>query len=303
MKVVLKQPNKKPMRATAFFAVASPGPMTDLGDAVINLNLAHSTKDAKTYDAVMEHLKARMLHEEALKVSVSVGSYFEETKGSLFRRKPVECLPMDGYPYMVDGISAGIYMTIDEVCKLLYAEEILSEKMQSELRLVIVYEQLTGSDNIKGIEFLTVSISDIYLNNQRDNQQRNIQSQQSENNDEDLEFDTEFNGQSDNRESQTNQVDNEYDQQIERYGSQEPVRRQQPVREQQPAPRQPGRMMSNAGYSRPVASQTVNRSTNNGNNGNDHWTSSTSNDVFDIDAEIPDELDFDTDDEIDIQDV
>ena len=61
--------------------------------------------------------------------------------------------------------------------------------------------------------------------------------------------------------------------------------------------------MSNAGYSRPVASQTVNRSTNNGNNGNngnDHWTSSTSDDVFDIDAEIPDELDFDTDDEIDI---
>lgn len=170
MKVVLKQPNKKPMRATAFFAVASPGPMTDLGDAVINLNLAHSTKDAKTYDAVMEQLKARMLHEEALKVNVSVGSYFEETEGSLFRRKPVECLPMDGYPYMVDGISAGIYMTIDEVCKLLYAEEILSEKMQSELRLVIVYEQLTGSDNRKGIEFLTVSISDIYLNNQRDNQ-------------------------------------------------------------------------------------------------------------------------------------
>lgn len=144
--------------------------MTDLGDAVINLNLAHSTKDTKTYDAVMEQLKARMLHEEALKVSVSVGSYFEETEGSLFRRKPVECLPMDGYPYMVDGISAGIYMTIDEVCKLLYAEEILSEKMQSELRLVIVYEQLTGSDNRKGIEFLTVSISDIYLNNQRDNQ-------------------------------------------------------------------------------------------------------------------------------------
>lgn len=170
MKVVLKQPNKKPMRATAFFAVASPGPMTDLGDAAINLNLAHSTKDAKTYDAVMEQLKARMLHEEALKVSVSVGSYFEETEGLLFRRKPVECLPMDGYPYMVDGISAGIYMTIDEVCKLLYAEEILSEKMQSELRLVIIYEQLTGSDNRKGIEFLTVSISDIYLNNQRDNQ-------------------------------------------------------------------------------------------------------------------------------------
>ena len=139
--------------------------------------------------------------------------------------------------------------------------------------------------------------------NQRDNQQRNIQSQQSENNDEDLEFDTEFNGQSDNRESQTNQVDNEYDQQVGRYDIQEPVRRQQPAREQQPAPRQLGRMMSNAGYSRPVASQTVNRSTNNGNNGNDHWTSSTSDDVFDIDAEIPDELDFDTDDEIDIQDV
>ena len=59
-------------------------------------------------------------------------------------------------------------------------------------------------------------------------------------------------------------------------------------------------MMSNAGYSRPVASQTVNKSTNNGNNGNGHWTSSTSDDVFDIDAEIPDELDFDTDDEIDI---
>jgi hypothetical protein len=170
MKVVLKQPNKKPMRATAFFAVASPGPMTDLGDVALNLNFAHSTKDAKTYDAVMEHLKARMLHEEALRVSVSVGSYFEETEGSLFRRKPVECLPMDGYPYMVDGISAGIYMTIDEVCKLLYAEEILSEKMQSELRLVIVYEQLTGSGGKKGIEFLTVSISDIYLNNQRDNQ-------------------------------------------------------------------------------------------------------------------------------------
>ena len=170
MKVVLKQPNKKPMRATAFFAVASPGPMTDLGDAVINLNLAHSTKDTKTYDAVMEHLKTHMLHEEALKVSVSVGSYFEDKESSLFYKKPVECLPMDGYPYMVDGISAGIYMTIDEVCKLLYAEEILSEKMQSELRLVIVYEQLTGSDNRKGIEFLTVSISDIYLNNQRDNQ-------------------------------------------------------------------------------------------------------------------------------------
>ena len=170
MKVVLKQPNKKPMRATAFFAVASPGPMTDLGDAVINLNLAHSTKDAKTYDAVMEQLKARMLHEEALKVSVSVGSYFEDKESSLFYKKPVECLPMDGYPYMVDGISAGIYMTIDEIRKLLYAEEILSEKMQSELRLVIVYEQLTGSDNRKGIEFLTVSISDIYLNNQRDNQ-------------------------------------------------------------------------------------------------------------------------------------
>lgn len=170
MKVVLKQPNKKPMRATAFFAVASPGPMTDLGDAVINLNYAHSTKDVKTYDAVMDHLKARMLHEEALRVSVSVGSYFEETEGSLFRRKPVNYLPMDGYPYMVDGISAGIYMTIDEVCKLLYAEEILSEKMQSELRLVIIYEQLTGSGGKKGIEFLTVSISDIYLNNQRDNQ-------------------------------------------------------------------------------------------------------------------------------------
>lgn len=168
MKVVLKQPNKKPMRATAFFVVTSPGPMTDLGDAVINLNLAHSTKDAKTYDVVMKQLKARMLHEEALKVSVSVGSYFEETEGSLFRRKPVEYLPMDGYPYMVDGISAGIYMTIDEVRKLLYAEEILSEKMQSELRLVIVYEQLTGSGGRKGIEFLTVSISDIVLNNQRD---------------------------------------------------------------------------------------------------------------------------------------
>lgn len=169
MKVVLKQPNKKPMRATAFFAVASPGPMTDLGDAVINLNYAHSAKDVKTYDAVMEHLKARMLHEEALKVSVSVGSYFEETESSLFYRKPVECLPMDGYPYMVDGISAGIYMTIDEIRKLLYAEEILSEKMQSELRLVIAYEQLTGSGNRKGIEFLTVSISDIALNSQRDN--------------------------------------------------------------------------------------------------------------------------------------
>ena len=165
MKVVLKQPNKKPMRATAFFAVASPGPMTDLGDVVLNLNFAHSTKDAKTYDAVMEHLKARMLHEEALRVSVSVGSYFEETEGSLFYKKPVECLPMDGYPYMVDGISAGIYMTIDEVRKLLYAEDILSEKMQSELRLVIAYEQLTGSGNRKGIEFLTVSISDIALNN------------------------------------------------------------------------------------------------------------------------------------------
>lgn len=169
MKVVLKQPNKKPMRATAFFAVASPGPMTDLGDAVINLNYAHSAKDVKTYDAVMDHLKARMLHEEALKVSVSVGSYFEETESSLFYRKPVECLPMDGYPYMVDGISAGIYMTIDEIRKLLYAEEILSEKMQSELRLVIAYEQLTGSGNRKGIEFLTVSISDIALNSQRDN--------------------------------------------------------------------------------------------------------------------------------------
>lgn len=168
MKVVLKQPNKKPMRATAFFAVASPGPMTDLGDAVINLNLAHSTKDAKTYDTVMEQLKARMLHEEALKVNVSVGSYFEETEGSLFYKKPVEYLPMDGYPYMVDGISAGIYMTIDEIRKLLYAEEILSEKMQSELRLVIAYEQMTGSGNRKGIEFLTISISDIALNNQRD---------------------------------------------------------------------------------------------------------------------------------------
>lgn len=168
MKVVLKQPNKKPMRATAFFAVASPGPMTDLGDAVINLNLAHSTKDTKTYDAVMEHLKTHMLHEEALKVSVSVGSYFEDKESSLFYKKPVECLPMDGYPYMVDGISAGIYMTIDEVCKLLYAEEILSEKMQSELRLVIAYEQMTGSGNRKGIEFLTISISDIALNNQRD---------------------------------------------------------------------------------------------------------------------------------------
>ena len=168
MKVVLKQPNKKPMRATAFFAVASPGPMTDLGDAVINLNLAHSTKDAKTYDAVMEQLKARMLHEEALKVNVSVGSYFEDKESSLFYKKPVECLPMDGYPYMVDGISAGIYMTIDEIHKLLYAEEILSEKMQSELRLVIAYEQMTGSGNRKGIEFLTISISDIALNNQRD---------------------------------------------------------------------------------------------------------------------------------------
>lgn len=168
MKVVLKQPNKKPMRATAFFAVASPGPMTDLGDVALNLNFAHSTKDAKTYDAIMDHMKARMLHEEALKVSVSVGSYFEETEGSLFRRKPVDYLPMDGYPYMVDGISAGIYMTIDEVRKLLYAEDILTEKMQSELRLVIVYEQLTGSGNRKGIEFLTVSISDIVLNNQRD---------------------------------------------------------------------------------------------------------------------------------------
>ena len=168
MKVVLKQPNKKPMRATAFFAVASPGPMTDLGDAVINLNLAHSTKDTKTYDAVMEQLKARMLHEEALKVSVSVGSYFEDKESSLFYKKPVECLPMDGYPYMVDGISAGIYMTIDEVRKLLYAEDILSEKMQSELRLVIAYEQLTGSGDTKGIEFLTISISDIALNNQRD---------------------------------------------------------------------------------------------------------------------------------------
>ena len=68
--------------------------------------------------------------------------------------------------------------------------------------------------------------------------------------------------------------------------------------------------MSQAGYSRPAASQPVNRSTNGAaqtgsrnNNGNGHWTSSTSNDVFDIDAEIPDELDFDTDDEIDIQDV
>lgn len=168
MKVVLKQPNKKPMRATAFFAVASPGPMTDLGDVALNLNFAHSTKDAKTYDAIMDHMKARMLHEEALKVSVSIGSYFEETEGSLFRRKPVDYLPMDGYPYMVDGISAGIYMTIDEVRKLLYAEDILTEKMQSELRLVIVYEQLTGSGNRKGIEFLTVSISDIVLNNQRD---------------------------------------------------------------------------------------------------------------------------------------
>lgn len=168
MKVVLKQPNKKPMRATAFFAVASPGPMTDLGDAVINLNLAHSTKDAKTYGAVMEQLKARMLHEEALKVSVSVGSYFEETEGSLFYKKPVEYLPMDGYPYMVDGISAGIYMTSDEVSKLLYAEEILSEKMQSQLRLVIAYEQLTGSGDTKGIEFLTISILDIVMNNQRD---------------------------------------------------------------------------------------------------------------------------------------
>lgn len=168
MKVVLKQPNKKPMRATAFFAVASPGPMTDLGDTALNLNFAHSTKDAKTYDTVMEQLKARMLHEEALKVSVSVGSYFEETESSLFYKKPVDYLPMDGYPYMVDGISAGIYMTIDEVRKLLYAEDILTEKMQSELRLVIAYEQLTGSGNRKGIEFLTVSISDIALNNQRD---------------------------------------------------------------------------------------------------------------------------------------
>lgn len=168
MKVVLKQPNKKPMRATAFFAVASPGPMTDLGDTALNLNFAHSTKDAKTYDTVMEQLKARMLHEEALKVSVSVGSYFEETESSLFYKKPVDYLPMDGYPYMVDGISAGIYMTIDEVRKLLYAEDILTEKMQSELRLGIAYEQLTGSGNRKGIEFLTVSISDIALNNQRD---------------------------------------------------------------------------------------------------------------------------------------
>lgn len=170
MKVVLKQPNKKPMRATAFFAVASPGPMTDLGDVALNLNFAHSTKDVKTYDAVMDHLKARMLHEEALRVSVSVGSYFEDKESSLFYKKPVDYLPMDGYPYMVDGISAGIYMTIDEVRKLLYAEEILSEKMQSELRLVIIYEQLTGSGGKKGIEFLTVSISDIYLNNQRENQ-------------------------------------------------------------------------------------------------------------------------------------
>lgn len=168
MKVVLKQPNKKPMRATAFFAVASPGPMTDLGDTAFNLNFAHSAKDAKTYDATMEHLKAHMLHEEVLKVSVSVGSYFEETESSLFYKKPVDYLPMDGYPYMVDGISAGIYMTIDEVRKLLYAEDILTEKMQSELRLVIAYEQLTGSGNRKGIEFLTVSISDIALNNQRD---------------------------------------------------------------------------------------------------------------------------------------
>lgn len=168
MKVVLKQPNKKPMRATAFFAVASPGPMTDLGDTALSLNFAHSAKDTKTYDTVMEQLKARMLHEEALKVSISVGSYFEETESSLFYKKPVDCLPMDGYPYMVDGISAGIYMTIDEVRKLLYAEDILTEKMQSELRLVIAYEQLTGSGNRKGIEFLTVSISDIALNNQRD---------------------------------------------------------------------------------------------------------------------------------------
>lgn len=168
MKVVLKQPNKKPMRATAFFAVASPGPMTDLGDTALNLNFAHSAKDTKTYDATIEHLKAHMLHEEALKVSVSVGSYFEETESSLFYKKPVDYLPMDGYPYMVDGISVGIYITIDEVRKLLYAEDILTEKMQSELRLVIVYEQLTGSDNRKGIEFLTVSISDIALNNQRD---------------------------------------------------------------------------------------------------------------------------------------
>ena len=170
MKVVLKQPNRKPMRATAFFVVASPGPMTDLGDMALNLNFAHSTKDAKTYDAVMEHLKAHMLHEEALRVSVSVGSYFEEKESSLFYKKPVECLPMDGYPYMVDGISAGIYITIEEVRNLLYAEEILSEKMESELRLVIVYEQLTGSGATKGIEFLTVSISDIASNDQRNNQ-------------------------------------------------------------------------------------------------------------------------------------
>ena len=94
MKVVLKQPNKKPMRATAFFAVASPGPMTDLGDMMLNLNFAHSTKDTKTYDAAMEHLKAHMLH-EALKVSVSVGSYFEDKVHCSIRSQWIISLWMD----------------------------------------------------------------------------------------------------------------------------------------------------------------------------------------------------------------
>ena len=168
MKVVLKQPNNKPMRATAFFAVASPGPMTDLGDIALDLNMAHTSKDEKVYDGIMEHLKARVLHKEALQVSVSVGSYYENTTGSLFRSKPKDYLPMDGYPYMMDGLSAGIYMTMDELRKLLYAESILEEKMQMELRLVIAYEVLTGTSTTrKGIEFLTVSILDIAKNEQK----------------------------------------------------------------------------------------------------------------------------------------
>lgn len=182
MKVVLKQMSKYPIHTVVSYVACgydqyNPSDSNDLSDMFTDLIMSHEMHDDAGFDETMHRLKGRMIDQGMLDLYgltvPTVGSYLDYSmKGYLHTPKIKEMLPMDGYPYLKDGIQCGIYMTLGEMRNFLdMYRDVKKHRPGFNVKLMIVFENITGyAPTGKIIETMFIDLSDVADNDQISNE-------------------------------------------------------------------------------------------------------------------------------------
>lgn len=182
MKVVLKQMSKYPIHAVASYVACGyedydPSGTNDLNNVLTDLVMSHEMHDETSVDEALRRLKSRMIDQSMLDLYgltiPTVGSYLDYSmKGYLHTPKIKEMLPMDGYPYLKDGIQCGIYMTLGEIRNFLdMYRDVKKHRPGYIVKLMIIFENITGyTPTGKIIETMFINLSDVADNDQISNE-------------------------------------------------------------------------------------------------------------------------------------